>query len=364
MRIQNLRNYMELTQEQAILQNNLRKFSQKEVEPLAEKIDKENYFPVELVSKLAEMGLFGILIPEDHGGFGFDVTGYVIVLEELSKVSGSLAFTLATHNALLVNSLLKFGSETMKKKYLPALCTGERIGGVCGQDACELKVAGNTLNGLARFVLNGEKAKILLLAARKDDQPIYILMEKPEDSVEAKTRDDLMGMRGSGIASIGFKGVTLEDAQIFTANKELTEIEAVFQLGLAAIATGISQAALEASIKYSKERHQFGQPISSFDMVQDMLAEIATRVHGARLMVYDAADKKDKGKPFLKEAAMAKIYATKSAAKSTKLGVQIYGGYGYTKDYSIERMFRDAKATEVIGGATEFHKLKLAKSLL
>lgn len=310
---------MELKQEHIVLQNNTRKFVQKEVEPLSSKIDQENYFPLELTNKLAAMGLFGILVPENYEGFGFDTISYAIVLEEIAKSSGSLALIVAVHNGLVTSRLLLSGSEDLKKKYLPALCTGERLGGVDGCGSNGLIVEGTAVTGSAQFVLNGQGAGLLILSARKNTGQVHCMIEVPKAGVKMSPRDDFMGMRGTGIALITIDRVPVESASFLDMGKESDEAEALFNIGMAAISIGICQACFEAALKYSKERRQFGQAICNFDMVQDMLSEIALSAYVARLIVYDAAQKRDAGKPFVKEALMAKIYAARSAAIATRL---------------------------------------------
>ncbi len=355
---------MEMTQEQTILQSNIRKFVAKEVEPLAAKIDQQNYFPQELIPKIADLGLFGIQIPESAGGFGFDTKSLAITLEEMGRSSASLALVLAAHNILVGGTILASRGDDLKKKYLPELCSGGMIGGACAQDYVAVRVEGDTLQGAERIVLNGMRADLLFFKALHGDGIIYRLMSAPKDNLKLELRGDLMGMRGAGIASAVFDGARLGKTDEVGPSDGGAGVDAVFCLGLAAIAVGMSQSALEAAVKYSKERKQFGQAICCYDMIQEMLAEMATKTHAARLMVHDAAEKRDAGKPFVKEAIMAKAYATQSASLVTRLGVQVHGGYGYIKDYAIERMYRDAKVTEVIGGTTEALRLNLARSLL
>jgi butyryl-CoA dehydrogenase len=214
------------------------------------------------------------------------------------------------------------------------------------------------------MVLNGMRADLLLFKAVGGDGVVYRLLGGPKESLKLEARDDLMGMRGAGIGSAVFDGVNLNKSEALAPSDAMLRVDSTFHLGLAAIAVGICQAALEAATKYAKERKQFGQTISSYDMVQDMLAEMATRTHASRLMLYDATGKCDTGKPCGKESAMTKAYAAQSATCVTRFGVQIHGGYGYIKDYAIERMFRDAKVTEVLGGTTEALRLDLARSML
>jgi len=355
---------MELTQEHSILQTNIRRFVVKEVEPRAAKIDQENHFPEEMISKIADLGLFGVLIPEQYGGFGFDTRSLVITLEEIARSSGSLALVLAAHNALAAATILAGTSEEMKRKYLPLLGAGSKIGGACNQDYVNVKIDGDALWGAERVAFNGARADVIIFKAVCGDGLVRRVANTPKGVLRLEPRDDLLGMRGAGIAAAVFDGVALNKTEDVAPSDEMANVEGLFWLALASIAVGINQGALEAAIKYSKERKQFGQAICCYDMVQDMLAEMATRTHAARLMVFDGADRRDAGKPFVKEALMSKAFATQSASYNTRLGVQIHGGYGYIKDYAIERMFRDAKVTEVLGGTTETHRLNLAKSLL
>ncbi|MEO0226150.1 MAG: acyl-CoA dehydrogenase family protein [candidate division WOR-3 bacterium] len=354
---------MELKQEHIILQNNLRRFVQREVEPFVVRIDRDNYFPRELGSKLSDMGLLGILVPEEYGGSGFDTTSFGIALEEIARMSGSLALLIGAHNGLVITTLLSSGSEDLKKKYLPQLAQGQKLGGFCLESESSLTLSGRKVSGRARFVLGGGAADILILPVNRNNEKIYFLIESSTPGIRIRKREDMMGMRGSGIADIDFDEALLEESAIFNP-QPVEEVAAIFNVGMAAIGVGLCQSALDASLKYSKERHQFGQAICNFDMVQDMLAEMALRTHTSRLLLYDASFKRDNRRPFVKEALMAKIYAAQSATLVTRYGVQIHGGYGYTKDYPIERMFRDAKATEVIGGISEEQRLSLAKGML
>jgi len=376
----------ELSNDQKMLKEEVRKFAENELAPLAPEIDESGEFPLGSIKKLADMGLLGIVVPEKYGGSEFDFVSLAIAIEEISRSCASTGVITAVNNSLCTYPILTFGTEEQKQKYLPLLCSGEKIGAIgitepnAGSDVAAMESTAvldgdhYILNGAKRFITNGTAAGIFVVFAYTDKNLKHkgisaFIVDRDTPGFSLGKHENLMGIRATGNCELIF-----EDCKIPKENL-LGELGKGFficmntldvsRIDIGAQAVGISQAALDDAVKYSKERIAFGKPICKQGMIQNMLAEMATQIHTARLLVYYSAWCKDAGiKKFTKEAAMAKYYAATIAVDVTRKAVQIYGGYGYTKDYAVERLFRDAKILELYEGTSEIQKLVIASELV
>jgi butyryl-CoA dehydrogenase len=375
----------DLTNDQKMLQDQVRKFAQTELAPLAPEIDKSGDFPWQNLKKMAQLGLLGVIVPEQYGGSGFDFVSLAIAIEEISRVCASTGVIVAVNNSLTAYPILQFGSEEQKKKYLPLLCSGKKIGAIgitepnAGSDVASMEATARldgdhyVLNGTKRFITNAGEAGIYIVFAYTNKEQKHkgisaFIVERDTPGFSLGKHEDLMGIRATANCELIF-----EDSRIPKENllgkegdgfKICMNTLDVSRIDIGAQAVGIAQAALDEAIKYSKERKAFGRPICDFEMIQDMLAQMATQIQAARLLVYYAGYCKDRGMPrFSKESAMAKYYASDIAVDVTRKAVQIHGGYGYTKDYTIERLYRDAKILELYEGTSEIQKVVIAREL-
>ncbi|MEO0205929.1 MAG: acyl-CoA dehydrogenase [candidate division WOR-3 bacterium] len=376
----------DLTAEQKMLQDQVRKFAEAELAPLAPEIDKTGQFPWENIRKCAKQGLLGIVVPEKYGGSGLDFVSLAIAIEEISRVCATTGVIVAVNNSLTTYPILTFGSEEQKQKYLPPLCSGEKIGAIgitepnAGSDVAAMETTAKldgdyyVLNGTKRFITNGTEAGVYVVFAYTNKELKHkgmsaFIVERGTPGFTLGKHEDLMGIRASGNCELMFEDCKVPKANLLGKEGDGFKICMntldVSRVDIGAQAVGVSQAALEAAVKYSKERKAFGQPICEFEMIQSMLAEMATQIHAARLLVYYAGYCKDKGMPrFSKESAMCKYYAATIAVDVTRKAVQIFGGYGYTKDYAVERFYRDAKILELYEGTSEVQKIVIARELL
>ena len=374
-----------LTQEQEMLRKMLRDFGEKEVRPIAAEIDKTSEFPWDVIKKMGELGLMGMTIEEKYGGPGLDTVSYAIGVEEMSRACGTVGFTMAAHNSLCTGHIALAGNEEQKMKYLPDLASGRKMGAWgltepgAGSDASGLATTAVqegdewVLNGNKIFITNGHIAGTFVLLASTDKEKktrgiTAFIAEKDTPGLSLGKKEDKMGLRASPTSEI-----IMEDCRIPNENM-LGELNRGFydtmkvldggRISIASMAVGIAQSALDESISYSKERVQFGQPISNFQAIQWMLADMATEIEAARLLTYRAANLKDRKIKCIKESAMAKLYASEAGMRATTKAIQIFGGYGYTMDYPVERMFRDVKLCEIGEGTSEIQRLVIARQLL
>ncbi|MEO0124350.1 MAG: acyl-CoA dehydrogenase [candidate division WOR-3 bacterium] len=376
----------DLTAEQKMLQDQVRKFAEAELAPLAPEIDKTGQFPWDNIKKCAKQGLLGIVVPEKYGGSGLDFVSLAIAIEEISRVCATTGVIVAVNNSLVTYPILTFGTEEQKQKYLPLLCSGEKIGAIgitepnAGSDVAGMETTARlegdyyVLNGTKRFITNGTEAGIYVVFAYTNKELKHkgmsaFIVERGTPGFTLGKHEDLMGIRASGNCELIFEDCKIPKSNLLGKEGDGFKICMntldVSRVDIGAQAVGVSQAALEAAIKYSKERKAFGQPICEFEMIQSMLAEMATQIHAARLLVYYAGYCKDKGMPrFSKESAMCKYYAATIAVDVTRKAVQIFGGYGYTKDYAVERFYRDAKILELYEGTSEIQKIVIARELI
>ncbi len=374
-----------LTEKQLSVRRSVRAFCEREIAPIAKDIDQEASFPWEVVEKMGRLGYFGIQAPQGFSGCDLDTVSYIIIIEEVSRICASLGLCISVHNSVAVYPVRLFASEEQKRRWLPALARGEKIGAFCltepnaGSDAASVEATAirdgdcYVVNANKVFVTNGGVADICLMFVRTDPSAGHkgisvVVAERGMPGFVVGDLEDLCGVRSNPVCSI-----RLYDCRIPVENllgKEgmglrigLTALDAG-RIGIAAQAVGIAQAAVEESINYSKQRRQFNVPLASHQMIQSMLADMGTLVDAARLLVYRAAVLRDRGKPYSKEAAMAKLYASEVASKVTDLAVQIHGGYGYSKSYPVERYYRDARVTRIYEGTSEIHRIVIARSIL
>ncbi len=375
----------DLTQEQKLLQETIRRFAETEIQPGAAARDAAARFPSELIPKMATLGLMGLNIPEEYGGAGLDTLSAAIAIEEVARVDGAVALTVASHNSLCAGHIAQFGNPAQKRKYLPLLASGEKLGAwaltepTSGSDAAALKCRATLdgdqwiLNGDKQFTTQGSVAGVYVIMASTDLSKLRkgisaFIVERGTPGLMSGKVENKLGVRASDTAALH-----LEQARV-SKDDLLGEFNGAFEdvlkilhggrLGIGAMAVGIARGALEQSLKYAEERNQFGKPIAEFEGIQWMLADMATEIDAARLLVYRAARLKDAGQPFSKAASQAKLYAAETAMRATTKAIQIHGGYGYLKNYPVERYFRDAKLCEIGEGTSEVQRMVIAKELL
>ena len=375
----------ELTDAQRAVQETVREFAEREIRPIAHLYDEKSEFPWEIVNKMAPLGLLGMIFPEEYGGAGMDYVSYALALEEIARHDGGVALTVASHNSLCSNHIYLAGSEEQKRKYLVPLARGEKLGAWgltepgSGSDAASLQTAAAwkgdrwILNGTKNFITQGTVASVYVIMAITDrnrgKQGISaFILEKGTPGFRPGRKEVKMGVRCSDTAQL-----LMEDAEIPPENL-LGEVHHGFldtlkildggRIGIAAMAVGLGRGALEESVKYSKERQQFGQPISRFQAIQWKLADMATEIEAARLLTLRAAAMKDRSLPMTKESAMAKLFASEVGMRACTQAIQIHGGYGYLRDFPVERYFRDVKLTEIGEGTSEIQRIIIARQLL
>jgi alkylation response protein AidB-like acyl-CoA dehydrogenase len=374
-----------LTETQKQVKQLARDFAEKEIAPFVRKYDEKGEFPFEIMKKLGEIGFLGITFPEEYGGSGLKYLDYVVIIEEISRVDPSIGLSVAAHNGLCTNHIYCFGDENQKRKYLPELCTGKKIGAwaltepQAGSDAANLlttAVKENSyyiLNGNKVFTTHGSVGDVIVVMAVTDKTKgkngiSSFIVEKGYDGLIVGKKEDKLGMRASDTCSLIFDNCKVpvenligEEGQGY---KQAMEILAGGRIGIAALSVGLAQGAFELSLKYSKERKAFGKYIAEFQAIQWKLADMATQIESARLLTYKAAYLKDQGKDYSLYASMAKYFASEVAVKCAIEAVQIYGGYGYIKEYPVEKFFRDAKLLTIGEGTSEIQKIIIANKIL
>ena len=373
------------TQEQEILKDSIRNFADKEILPFVKESDKKGKWPEELTKKLGEMGLLGIVIPPEYSGAGYSNVDYVIILEEISKVDPSVGLVVAAHNSLCSNHLNLFGSEEQKKKYLTRLASGQTLGAwalteaEAGSDAAALKTRARkeedywVLNGSKLFITNGSLAEILVVMAVTDPEKerkgiSAFILEKGMEGFKPGKKEDKLGVRSADTSELIFEDVKVPAENIIGKEgdgyKQAMAILDGGRVSIAGFSLGIAAGALESSLKYAKERSQFDQPIANFQAIQWMLADGFTELEAARLLTYRAAFNKDQGKKAPKESAMAKLFSSELAVKASSIAVQIFGGYGFIKDYPVEKFYRDSKLATIGEGTSEIQRWIIAQKVL
>jgi butyryl-CoA dehydrogenase len=375
----------ELTEEQRMIQETARNFAQKEVFPKAAELDETGRFPEELVQQMAELGFMGVAVPEEYGGSGMDNVCYAIAMEEISRACASTGVILSVNNSLVCDPILKFGSEEVKREYLVPLASGKKLGcfGLtepgAGSDAGSQKTTAvrdgdfYVVNGTKNFITNAPEADTCVLFTMTDKARAHkgitaFVVDMKLPGVTIGKHEHKLGIKASPTSSIIF-----EDVRVPAKNRLGNEGDGFKvamntldggRIGIASQAVGIARASLEDALAYAKDRKQFGQAISEFQAIQWMLADMATEIDAARLLVYRAAWMKDRKMRHSKESAMAKVYASEVAMRAATKGIQIHGGYGYVKEYPAERHFRDAKITEIYEGTSEIQRLVISSAML
>jgi len=374
----------EFSDEQQMLRDAAREFADGEIGPIAQQIDEKSEIPDDLRRKLRENSFFSLLIPREYGGIEVDAVSYVLIMEELSRASAAVGITVSVHNSVAAGPIRMFGSAAQKSKWLPLLAD-KLLGAFAltepgsGSDSAALSTRavktdkGYQLNGTKTFVTNGQKADLFVLLARTSQESKHrgitaFLVERGSPGLGIGKTIEKMGIRGSDTTEL-----SLENCLVPVENRLWDEghgFRVAMQtldggrIGVAAQALGIAQAALDASVAYAKERVQFGKPIASLQAIQWMIADMATEVDAARLLVYRAASCVDNGRPYSTEGAMAKLFASETATRVAGKAIQIHGGYGYTESYPVERNYRDAKITELYEGTSEVQRMVIARSAL
>lgn len=363
----------------------VRKFSETELGPIAYEIDRDSRFPWEVIEKMRPLNYFGLQVPKKYGGADLDCISYAITIEELSRVCAAIGLCITVHNSVGAYPIVCFGTEEQKKRFLPALASGEHIGAFClteanaGSDAGAVETTAvfddgqYIINGTKVFVTNGGICGLALIFAVTDAESqnnaaSVLVVEKDTPGFSVGELEDLCGMRANPVSSLFLEDVRVPEENLLGRLGDGLKIGLntldTGRIGIAAQALGIAQAAFEAAVKYSKERQQFKKPISSFQTIQNYLADMATEIDAARLLLYRACAFKDAGQPVGTEAAMAKLYCSTVASRVTNLALQIHGGYGYSKEYDVERYFRDAKVTEIYEGTSEVQRLVISRGVL
>lgn len=374
----------EFTEDHLMIQESARDFALNEIAPTSIHRDINAEFPYEIVKKMGELGFMGMMVDPEYGGAGLDSISYVLAMIEISKVDASVGVIMSVNNSLVCFGLEKYGSDHIKQNFLTQLAKGEKLGAFAlsepeaGSDATKQKTTADkdgdffVLNGIKNWITNGINADYTLVMATTDKEKAHkgistFIVEKGTEGFGHGVKEDKLGIRSSDTCSL-----TFENCRVPASNMVWEEGKGFNfamntlnggRIGIAAQAIGIAEASLEASVKYAKERKAFGQNISEFQGVQFKLSDMAVKVDAAKLLTFKAAALKDAGKPYYKEAAMAKLYASKIAVECALEAIQIHGGYGYVREYLVERYLRDSKITEIYEGTSEIMKLVIARSL-
>jgi butyryl-CoA dehydrogenase len=375
----------ELAEEQQMVRETTRAFVEREVKPVASRLDREAIYPSELVKRLSELGLMGILVPQEFGGSGMDLLCCVVAMEEISKAWASLAVAMSVQNSLVCAPIARFGSAAQKKKYLPSLARGERLGCYAltepgsGSDAGSIQTRAKrvgddfVLTGNKIFTTNGNRADLAIVYAVTDPAKgkkgiSAFIVEKNSPGFVVGKLEDKLGLRSSDTASLLFEDCRVPGENLLGTEGEGFAIALATldggRIGIAAQALGIAQGCLEESVAYAQQRRQFGRAIAEFEAIQWMLADMATEIDAARLLTYRAAWLAGQERTFTKEAAMAKLFASEAANRAAYKAIQIFGGYGYTKEFAVERFFRDARITTIYEGTSEIQRLVIARRLI
>jgi alkylation response protein AidB-like acyl-CoA dehydrogenase len=376
----------ELDEQHQLLRQSLRDFFEKEAKPYAKKWDEEERFPHEIVPKLADMGLLGIRIPEEYGGSAMDTLSYAICVEEAARVDGSLALTIASHNGLGTGHILAFGTEAQRQKYLPKAARGEWLAAWAltepgsGSDSAGLSTTAVRdgddwiINGTKMFITQGSVGGFCVVLARtnkdvaKQRGITAFVVEHGTPGFRASKHIEKLGMRSSDTVELTFENVRVADSfRVGEVDMGFIDTMKILDRGrvsIAALSLGLGYAALDMGTQYAKDRQQFGKPIAEFQAIQWMLADSRVEMDAARLLTYRAANLADKGLRYSREASMAKLYASEAATRACNRSLQIHGGYGYTREFAVERHLRDAKLCEIGEGTSQVQKLVIAKHLL
>jgi butyryl-CoA dehydrogenase len=376
---------IELNEEQTLLRDNVRRFAEEVVRPRAKEIDRTGEFPRQFFAQAGEMGLAGVAVPEEYGGAGMDTLSYCLVIEEISRTCANSGVILSVNNSLVCDPLLKFGSEAQKHELLAPLAAGRKLGCFAltepgaGSDAASLRTAARrdgadyVLDGSKVFITNGTHADLALVFATVDPAKKHrgitaFVVATDSPGFRRGAHEVKLGVNASGTTELVFEGVRVPAAHRLGEEGDGFKIAMAAldggRIGIAAQAVGIAQAALGDALAYAQQREQFGQHLSDFQAIQFYLADMSTELDAARLLTWKAAWTKDRGKRFTLEAAQAKLFASEMAQRVTNKALQIHGGYGYSRDYNVERYFRDARITEIYEGTSEIQKMVIADWVL
>ncbi len=374
----------DLTEEQIAIRDAAKVFAESEIAPTATERDIKGEFPFEIIRKLGELGFMGMMVSPEWGGAGMDTISYVLAIEEISKVDASVGVIMSVNNSLVCYGVEKWGTDFLKEKYLRPLASGKLLGAFClsepeaGSDATQQKTEAvlrgdhYILNGMKNWITNGTTADVYLLQAVTDRTKGYkgistFMVEKKWEGVEVGKKEDKMGIRSSDTCSIGLNNVKVPRENLVGEEGIGFKIAMSTlnggRIGVAAQALGIAQASLEAAVKYSKQRKAFDSTISSLQAIQFKLADMATNIEAARLLIYKSASNKDEGRNYIKESSMGKLLASQTAVSAALEAIQIHGGYGYVREYLVERFLRDSKITQIYEGTSEIQKLIIAREL-
>jgi alkylation response protein AidB-like acyl-CoA dehydrogenase len=375
----------ELTEDQIFIKNTIREFAENKIKPVIMEYDEAQKFPMELLKELGELGFLGILLPEEYGGAGLGYVEFEIIIEELARIDPSIALSVAAHNGLCTNHIFSFSNEELKKKYIPDLAAGKKIGAwgltepFSGSDAAAMRTVAEKVGD--HYILNGSKSLIthgkygetavVMAVTDKDKQQKGIsafILEKGMPGFSAGKKENKLGMRSSETSQLIFENCKVP-AENLIGDEGMGFVQAMQileggRISIASLSVGLAQGCLDESIKYSKEREQFGKPISAFQATQFKLANMKTDIEAARMLTLRAAYMKDKGLPNRKEAAIAKLFASEIAEKAASEAVQIHGGYGFIKDYPVEKFYRDVKLLTIGEGTSEIQRIVIARDLL
>lgn len=369
----------------ALIEQSARDFAETHIRPYVMEWDESQYFPMDTFHQMGEYGFLGLLVPENYGGAGLGYQEYISVLSEIGKVCGSIALSVAAHNSLCTNHILSFGNEEQKQKYLPKLATGQWIGAWgltepnTGSDAGRMKCVATqdgdywVLNGTKNFITHGKSGHVAVVIARTGE-PLdshgmtAFVVERGTPGFSGGKKENKLGMRASETAEMVFDNCRLHKSQILgeVGDGFIQSLKILDggRISIAALSVAIAKGAYEAAVKYAKEREQFGQPIANFQAISFKLADMATKIEAAELLTRQAGSLKDAGKKCTKESAMAKYYASEISCQVSNEAVQIFGGYGYTKDFPVEKFYRDAKLCTIGEGTSEVQKVVIARDLL
>lgn len=370
---------------QSLIAQSIRDFAEKNIRPYIMEWDEAQLFPVPLFKQLGDMGFMGVLVPEELGGSGLGYHEYITIIEEISKVDPSIGLSVAAHNSLCVNHILTFGNEEQKKKWIPKLASGEHIGAwgltehSTGSDAARMNTTAVKdgdfwiVNGSKNFITHGKSGDVAVVIVRTGEKGdsrgmSAFVFEKGTPGFTSGKKENKLGMRASETAELVFDNCRIPDAnrlgEIGDGFIQAMKILDGGRISIGALSLGIAKGAYEAALKYSKERHQFGQPISNFQGISFKLADMATEIEASELLLHKAAFLKQKHRPVTTAGAMAKMYASEVCVKVANEAVQIHGGYGYTKDYPVEKFYRDSKLCTIGEGTTEIQKVVIARNIL
>lgn len=374
-----------LTEEQKMLKEMVAKFAKEEIGPVAREYQEKGIYPEEIVKKAGELGLFGIAYPPEYGGAGMDFVSYMLAIEQVSRFCASTGVIISAHSSLCVDPIFRFGTEEQKKKYLPGLCSGQRIGCLgltepgAGSDAGATKTTAKLkgdkwiLNGTKQFITNGEQAEVAIVIALTDPEKkakgiSAFIVESGTPGYKVGKHEEKLGINSTSTTELIFEDCEIPKENLLGELNKGFKVSLVTldggRLGIASQALGIAKASIDDAVTYSKEREQFGQPIARFQALQWMMADMLTEYEASWLLTYRASLMKDKGLRYTTEAAMAKLKASEAASFCANKALQIHGGYGYTKEFDVERYLRDAKITEIYEGTSEIMRLVISANML